>query len=122
MAPRAGVVSSGIGYGAVINGVSSQAKAANIDQMTDEIVRNLQSGGGDLQPIGKTTPIKVAGVRGRSVNMQSNRSHEEAERHNGPLVTENFASSYSIFSEAEPSLDYESRCQSKKKTRTRVTR
>jgi Zn-dependent protease with chaperone function len=71
IAPRAGIVGNGIGYGVVINGVSSQRNNANIDQMTAEIVRSLQSGGGDLQPLGKTTRIKVAGVRGRSVNMQS---------------------------------------------------
>ena len=71
IAPRAGIVSNGIGYGVAINGVSSQGNNATIDQMTDEIVRNLQSGGGDLQAIGETTQIKVAGVRGRSVTMQS---------------------------------------------------
>ncbi|MGE5056146.1 MAG: M48 family metallopeptidase [Acidobacteriota bacterium] len=71
IAPRAGVMSNGIGYGVVINGASSQGKMKNIDQMTADIVRSLQSGGGDLQPVGKTSRIKVAGVRGRSVNMQS---------------------------------------------------
>lgn len=71
IAPRAGIVSNGIGYGVVINGVSSKGKNATIDQMTVEIVRSLQSGGGDLQTVGKATPIKVAGVRGRSVTMQS---------------------------------------------------
>lgn len=71
IAPRAGIVGNGIGYGVVINAVSSQRNNGNIDQMTAEIVHNLQSGGGDLQPVGKTTRIKVAGVRGRAVNMQS---------------------------------------------------
>jgi hypothetical protein len=71
IAPRAGIVSNGIGYGVLINGVSSQGKKATIDEMTSEIVRSLQSGGGDLQPIGKTTQIKVGGARGRAVNMQS---------------------------------------------------
>ena len=71
IAPRAGVISNGIGYGVVINGASSQGKTTDIDQMTADIVRSLQSGGGDLQPVGKTSRIKVAGVRGGSVNMQS---------------------------------------------------
>lgn len=71
IAPRAGVVSNGIGYGVVINSVSPRQKTASIDQKTAEIVRNLQSGGGDLRPVGKATPIKIAGVRGRSVTMQS---------------------------------------------------
>ena len=34
-------------------------------------MRNLQNGGGDLQAIGKATVVRVAGVRGRSVRMQS---------------------------------------------------
>ena len=36
-----------------------------------------------------------------SAEFISHRSLEEAERHSGPLVTENFGSSYSIFSEAD---------------------
>ena len=71
IAPRAGVVGNGIGYGVVVNGVSPRDKTATIDQITNDIVRSLQSGGGDLQPVGKAAGIKVAGVRGRSVNMQS---------------------------------------------------
>jgi len=71
IAPRAGVVSTGIGYGVVMNGVASQGKTLNIDQATTDIIRGLQSGGGDLQPMGKATVLRVAGVRGRAVNMQS---------------------------------------------------
>lgn len=70
IAPRAGVVSNGVGYGVVVNGVTPSDKNATIDQTTADIVRRLQSGG-DLQVIGKTTEIAVAGVRGRSVNLQS---------------------------------------------------
>ena len=69
IAPRSGIVSNGIGYGVVINGASFKGKAT-IDEMTAEIVRSLQSGG-DLQVVGKATPIEVAGVGGRSVTMQS---------------------------------------------------
>ena len=71
IAPQAGIVDTGIGYGVVLNGVTPKDKSMTIDQVTDEIVRDLQSGGGDLQPLGKATEIKVAGVRGRSVNLQS---------------------------------------------------
>jgi Zn-dependent protease with chaperone function len=70
IAPRAGIVSNGLGYGVVISGVTPQTKQS-IDQTTADIVRSLQSGGGDIHPVGSTTKIKVAGVRGRSVNMQS---------------------------------------------------
>ena len=70
IAPRAGVVSNGIGYGVVINEVPPTGKNATIDQVTADLVRKFQSGG-DLQQLGKVTEIVVAGVRGRSVNLQS---------------------------------------------------
>jgi Zn-dependent protease with chaperone function len=71
IAPQAGVVETGIGYGVVLNGVTPKDKSMTIDQVTDEIVRSLQSGGGDLQPLGKASDIKIAGVHGRSMNLQS---------------------------------------------------
>jgi beta-barrel assembly-enhancing protease len=71
IAPPAGVVTNGFGYGVAINGVSGSRRNATIDQMTAEIVSSLQGGGSDLKTIGKTTAISVAGVRGRSVIMQS---------------------------------------------------
>jgi len=71
IAPRAGIVANGFGYGVSINGVSGPTKNATIDQVTAEIVRSLQGGGSDLKAIGDPTAINVAGVRGRSVIMQS---------------------------------------------------
>jgi Zn-dependent protease with chaperone function len=71
IAPRAGITNNGIGYGVVINGAKLQNGAGNIDQITSEIVRSMQSGGGDLQPIGNPQPITVGGIRGRSVMMES---------------------------------------------------
>ncbi len=70
IAPRAGVTSNGIGYGVVINAVRPQQQGS-LDQITNEIVRSLQSGGGDLQATGSPQPITVAGIRGRSVMMES---------------------------------------------------
>ncbi len=119
IAPHAGIVGNGIGYGVVIDSVSSQAKRANIDQMTAEIVRNLQSGGGDLQPVGKTTRIKVGGVRGRSVNMQSTspfpdlkgQSQKEKDRlvtiprPNGSVIFLVFVAPESEFERLSPTFD-----------------
>ena len=65
------VVTNGIGYGVVINGVSPKDQKMSIDQITDEIVQTIQSGAGDMQITGKPVDVKVAGVRGRSVIMQS---------------------------------------------------
>jgi len=54
-------------------------------------VRSLQSGGGDIHPVGSTTKIKVAGVRGRSVNMQSTSpfpdANGQAQKEKDRLVT-----------------------------------
>jgi predicted Zn-dependent protease len=71
IAPRAGVVSNGVGYGVVINGVAPQDQKMTIDQVTDELVRSFQSGDNGMQALGKPTPVTVAGVQGRSVNLQS---------------------------------------------------
>ncbi len=71
IAPRAGIVTNGFGYGVSINGVSGSGRNATIDEMTAKIVSSLQSGDSDLKTIGDPTPISVAGVRGRSVIMQS---------------------------------------------------
>jgi Zn-dependent protease with chaperone function len=72
IAPRAGVVSNGIGYGVVINGAQTQnGSRANIDDITDQIVKSMQSGGGDLRTVGSPQKITVNGASGRSVPMQS---------------------------------------------------
>ncbi len=70
IAPRAGVVSDGFGYGVAINGIAN-SRNATIDKVTADIVSSLQGGGNDLKTIGRPTSITVAGVRGRSVIMQS---------------------------------------------------
>jgi len=71
IAPRAGIVTNGFGYGVAINGISSSGRNGSIDDVTAEIVSSLQGGGSDLRTIGNATQITVAGVRGRSVMMQS---------------------------------------------------
>ena len=71
IAPQAGLAGDGIGYGVVINGgAPPKGQRMNIDEMTAEVVRGMQSRNG-LQPQGNPQPITVAGVQGRSVAMQS---------------------------------------------------
>lgn len=70
IAPRAGIADNGVGYGVVLNGVTAKDKTMSIDEITDQIVNDLRSDG-DVQPIGKATAVKVAGVSGRSINLQS---------------------------------------------------
>ena len=71
IAPAAGVSGENVGYGVVLNAVRPQKGQSNIDQVTADLVRAMQSGGGDLRPVGNAEKIKVAGVQGRSQNMQS---------------------------------------------------
>ena len=72
IAPQAGVVERAVGYGVLINGVSPpRGERMTIDDVTDELVRTMQNGGGGLRPVGNAQPINIAGVQGRSVVMQS---------------------------------------------------
>lgn len=72
IAPRAGLVSNGVGYGVVINGVKPQdGSNTNIDDITRQLVQSMQTGGNDLQASGSPQKITVAGVSGRSVKLQS---------------------------------------------------
>lgn len=71
IAPRAGLVSNGLGYGVVINGVTAKDRSMSIDQITDAIVRSMQGDGSDMQTVGQPSSVTIAGVRGRSVIMQS---------------------------------------------------
>jgi Zn-dependent protease with chaperone function len=72
IAPQAGISGNGVGYGVVINGGAPQnGQRMNIDQFTNELVRDLEQAGGGLQPEGNAQQIRVAGVQGRSVPLQS---------------------------------------------------
>jgi Zn-dependent protease with chaperone function len=80
IAPRAGLVGNGLGYGVVVNQVTPQYGVnAGISQITSQIVQQMQSGGGDLQPVGSQQSITVNGVRGRSQMMQSTSPFPTAE-------------------------------------------
>jgi len=78
IAPPAGVRGGDLGYGVFSDALRPQnGQPFNLDQLTAELVRNLESGG-DLTPVGKPQPIAVAGVQGRSVNLQSNSPFPDA--------------------------------------------
>ncbi len=71
IAPSAGVVSRGVGYGVVINAVKPTDHTMSLDQVTRAIMRNFESGQNGLRPVSKIKTIQIAGVRGRSVYMES---------------------------------------------------
>lgn len=70
IAPRAGIVNNGVGYGVMMKSVTPNQQES-LDQTTQNIVQSLQSGQSALQQIDRIAQISVAGVRGRSVNLQS---------------------------------------------------
>lgn len=72
IAPQAGVMGDSIGYGVLLNGVKPN-KAANLDEVTNELVQEMEKGQGDLHTNGnpQPQPIRVGGVQGRSLYMES---------------------------------------------------
>ncbi|UWZ82620.1 M48 family metalloprotease [Occallatibacter riparius] len=71
IAPAAAVAGDGVGYGVVINGAAPKQQGMSIDALTDELVNTFQSGQAGMKKIGSTRTVQVAGVTGRSVQMQS---------------------------------------------------
>ena len=70
IAPKAGMTANGTGYGVLINGASTKGQRVSVDDVTKQLVQQLQSSNG-VKPVGKAQPIGVAGVQGRSVMMES---------------------------------------------------
>jgi len=70
IAPEAGVTANGVGYGVLINAARISGQRASIDDITTELVQQLQRTHG-VQPVSNAEPIGVNGVQGRSVMMQS---------------------------------------------------
>jgi len=68
IAPQAGVNANGVGYGVVINGVSSNGE--NIDDVTRRLIQDLEPNDA-LQEPGELERITVAGLEGRSVTLHS---------------------------------------------------
>ncbi len=120
IAPQAGVSGDAIGYGVIINGVSpSRGQHLTLDDVTDELVRTMQNGGGGLRPLGNAQPINVAGVQGRSVAMQSmspfpdanGRQQKERDwlvtvpRHDGSVIYFVFVAPQSEFDRFRPTYE-----------------
>jgi hypothetical protein len=68
--PEAGVTANGVGYGVLINAARTNGQRINMDDITTELVQQLQRTHG-VKPISNAEPIGVNGVQGRSVMMQS---------------------------------------------------
>jgi hypothetical protein len=70
IAPEAGVTPNGVGYGVLINAAKTNGQRINMDDITTELVQQLQRTHG-VKPVSNAEPIGVSGVQGRSVMMQS---------------------------------------------------
>ena len=71
IAPQAGLTADGVGYGVVLNGFAPpQGQRMTIDDVTRQLVEDMGQNE-TLQPVGDAQPITVAGIQGRSVNLQS---------------------------------------------------
>jgi beta-barrel assembly-enhancing protease len=70
IAPPAAVVGNNVGYGVVLNAVKPRDQQS-LDELTNNLISGMQTGGNDLQPLGSQQSFKVAGVEGRSQMMQS---------------------------------------------------
>jgi hypothetical protein len=90
VAPSAGVSGNGIGYGVLINSITA-SNQANLDQTTQQIVSSLRNGQSGLHTVGDPSSVKVAGVRGRLVNMESTSHFPDAngqtQREKDQLIT-----------------------------------
>jgi Zn-dependent protease with chaperone function len=70
IAPKAAITANGLGYGVLINAANTSGKHLSVDDVTTQLVRQLQSSNG-VKPVSKAESIGVAGVQGRSVMMES---------------------------------------------------
>jgi hypothetical protein len=70
IAPQAGITPNGVGYGVMINAASTGSQRISIDDVTTQIVQDLQRSNG-IKPVGGAQAIGVNGIQGRSVMMQS---------------------------------------------------
>ncbi len=80
VAPQAGMVDGGIGYGVMVNSVVPNSQTS-LDETTQQIAQNLQSGQSGLQPQGSITDIGVGSTRGRSLTLQSTSPFPDANGH-----------------------------------------
>src|SRR5271169_5520721 len=70
IAPQAGITSDAVGYGVVINGVMPEGGSQSIDQVTEELLQDMERSG-SIKSVGKLQAITINGVQGRAVVMQS---------------------------------------------------
>ncbi len=69
IAPPAGVAQDAVAYGMILN--SLNGNAASLDDVTGQLIANLQQSNPGMRQLGSLQPIRVNGVDGRSVDLSS---------------------------------------------------
>jgi Zn-dependent protease with chaperone function len=64
--PPDGVAQSGIAYGVIITGVAN-ASGDSLDQVTQQVVQNIERNNPGTRASGEISPVQAGGVEGRSV-------------------------------------------------------
>jgi Zn-dependent protease with chaperone function len=70
IAPKAGVTSSGVGYGVLLNGAPPPDQRMSIDDLTAALIKQIQQSN-ELEQLGPPQAITVGGVEGRSTFLRS---------------------------------------------------
>ena len=71
IAPHAGITSTGVGYGVLLNGVAApKGQRMNVDDLTAALIKQIQQNN-ELEQLGNPQPITVGNVEGRATFLRS---------------------------------------------------
>jgi hypothetical protein len=71
IAPKAGVSQNAVAYGVIVSG-AEDASAGSLDQVADDLIKNLVQSNPGLHQNGDVRQVSVAGVSGRSADLFGN--------------------------------------------------
>ena len=71
VAPRAGVSQNAIAYGAIIS-TAQDENAASLDQVAQDLIKDLAQSNPGMHQNGDVRPIEVNGIQGRTADLASN--------------------------------------------------
>jgi Zn-dependent protease with chaperone function len=83
IAPKAAVSQNAIAYGVIISTVRDP-NASSLDQVTQDLIQNLQQSNPGMRVNGEITSVNVNGIQGRAVDLTSNSPIQQ----NGKPVSE----------------------------------
>ncbi len=119
IAPRSGVSSNAVAYGAMINGYAPENPDGSLDAATHELLASLREGNPELRQVGHDEDLSVNGLAAKSVDLvgnsplqdQSGRAMPERDwlvtmkRRNGDLMYIVFIAPDSEFGRLRPTFE-----------------